>query len=61
MIQPITKQDAAGDRPPLRAVVMMIVRVMIVADDIAGLVRVRGEAGRGDRVENRGRGDASRD
>ena len=32
---------------------MMIVRVMIVADVIAGLVGVRGEAGGRDRVEDR--------
>ena len=37
---------------------MMIVRVMIVADEFAGLVRVGGEAGGRHRVEDRGGGDA---
>ena len=52
------QHDAAGDRPVFRDAVMVIVRVMIVADKVAGLVRVGGEAGGRHRVEDGRGGDA---
>ena len=48
--------DAADNRPPFRHVVVLV-RLVIVANDIAGMMRVRGEPGRFNRGKDRGSGN----